>query len=209
MTQFTSFVAVEEQFITEGGKPRRVEVPVEMPEGVSYEGVFGHGNEREARNMPMASLAYKSVARGAAGESFSTDTAAVSPPIRRKQAQVGQTGSLPGNRPESDETVRGDRDGRATRGKLHAELVAVFQRHQQGNLQLTARERRFVQNGRVAIEVWLADATPEVLLQLKQLGFEQSEEPKVAKILTGRIDIARLLDLARLSGVRYINPLTR
>ena len=41
MTQFTSFVAVEESIVTEGGKPRRVEVPVEIPEGVSYQGVFG------------------------------------------------------------------------------------------------------------------------------------------------------------------------
>jgi Ca-activated chloride channel family protein len=210
MTQFTSFVAVEEQFITEGGKPRRVEVPVEMPEGVSYQGVFGNGNEREARNMPMASLAYKSVKRGASGGFFSADTAAVGPPMRREQAQVGQAESLPGSRPvESDEPLRRDRDRRAATAKLHAELAAIFQRYQQGNLQLTARERRFVQNGKLAIEVWLADATPEVLLQLKQLGFEQSEGPKVAKILTGRIDIAKLLDLARLSGVRHINPLTR
>ncbi|HEY1336744.1 MAG TPA: VIT and VWA domain-containing protein, partial [Bryobacteraceae bacterium] len=41
MTPFTSFVAVEEKIVTEGGKPRRVDVPVEMPEGMSYEGVFG------------------------------------------------------------------------------------------------------------------------------------------------------------------------
>ena len=41
MTQFTSFVAVEESVVTEGGKPRRIEVPVEMPHGMSYEGVFG------------------------------------------------------------------------------------------------------------------------------------------------------------------------
>jgi Ca-activated chloride channel family protein len=41
MTQFTSFVAVEEQMVTEGGQPKRIEVPVEMPEGVSYQGVFG------------------------------------------------------------------------------------------------------------------------------------------------------------------------
>ena len=45
MTQFTSFVAVEEMTVTEGGKPRRVEVPVEMPEGMSYEGVFGQGRK--------------------------------------------------------------------------------------------------------------------------------------------------------------------
>jgi Ca-activated chloride channel family protein len=41
MTQFTSFVAVEEMTVTDGGQPRRIDVPVEMPEGVSREGVFG------------------------------------------------------------------------------------------------------------------------------------------------------------------------
>ncbi|HKS26369.1 MAG TPA: VIT and VWA domain-containing protein [Pyrinomonadaceae bacterium] len=35
MTQFTSFVAVEEVVVTDGGQPRRVEVPVELPAGVS------------------------------------------------------------------------------------------------------------------------------------------------------------------------------
>src|SRR5262249_19627577 len=41
MTQYTSFVAVEEKVITDGGKPKTVAVPVEMPEGVTYENVFG------------------------------------------------------------------------------------------------------------------------------------------------------------------------
>ncbi len=64
MTQFTSFVAVEEMTITEGGTPRRVEVPVEMPEGVSRRGVFGEDTDEEradtkrlamnARMMPTA-----------------------------------------------------------------------------------------------------------------------------------------------------------
>ena len=47
MTQFTSFVAVEELTITKGGVATKVAVPVEMPEGVSYEGVFGERAERE------------------------------------------------------------------------------------------------------------------------------------------------------------------
>jgi Ca-activated chloride channel family protein len=41
MTQFTSFVAVEEMTVTDGGQPRRIDVPVDMQEGVSHEGVFG------------------------------------------------------------------------------------------------------------------------------------------------------------------------
>jgi Ca-activated chloride channel family protein len=39
MTQFTSFVAVEEMVVTEGGQPRQIEVPVELPEGTSREGL--------------------------------------------------------------------------------------------------------------------------------------------------------------------------
>ena len=53
ITQYTSFVAVEETTIIDGGKPRRIEVPVEMPEGVSYEGVYG----READVRKSAILA--------------------------------------------------------------------------------------------------------------------------------------------------------
>ena len=41
VSAYTSFVAVEEQFVTGSEQPVLVEVPVEMPAGVSYEGVFG------------------------------------------------------------------------------------------------------------------------------------------------------------------------
>ena len=54
MTQYTSFVAVEEMVVNDGGRSRRVEVPVEMPDGVSYDGVFGA--EREERALPMAKM---------------------------------------------------------------------------------------------------------------------------------------------------------
>ncbi|MEI6177411.1 MAG: VIT domain-containing protein [Verrucomicrobiota bacterium] len=47
MTQFTSFVAVEEQRVTEGGVPRTIQVPIEMPEGVSYSGVFGNATSNK------------------------------------------------------------------------------------------------------------------------------------------------------------------
>jgi Ca-activated chloride channel family protein len=41
MTQFTSFVAVEEMTVIDGGQPRRIDVPVEIPEGVSRAGGVG------------------------------------------------------------------------------------------------------------------------------------------------------------------------
>lgn len=41
MSEYTSFVAVCEEVRTVDGRPVTVEVPVNMPQGVSYEGVFG------------------------------------------------------------------------------------------------------------------------------------------------------------------------
>ncbi|MDX2266998.1 MAG: VIT and VWA domain-containing protein [Bryobacter sp.] len=46
MTEFTSYVAVEDKVVNEGGKMQTIEVPVEMPNGVSHEGVFGMGAGR-------------------------------------------------------------------------------------------------------------------------------------------------------------------
>src|SRR4030095_12718419 len=54
MTQFTSFVAVEEMTVTDGGEPRRIEVPVEIPEGVSHTGVFGEADKPFERLQLMA-----------------------------------------------------------------------------------------------------------------------------------------------------------
>jgi Ca-activated chloride channel family protein len=52
MTQFTSFVAVEELTITKGGQATKIAVPVEMPDGVSYEGIFGE--QKNGQQMVLA-----------------------------------------------------------------------------------------------------------------------------------------------------------
>jgi hypothetical protein len=56
VSAYTSFVAVEEQIVTGSEQPVLVEVPVEMPDGVSYEGIFG--------GEASASMAYLSAAPG-------------------------------------------------------------------------------------------------------------------------------------------------
>lgn len=53
MSQYTSFVAVEDRVVNVGGKQRRVDVPVEMPEGVSYHGIFGEGFDRLIRGEAL------------------------------------------------------------------------------------------------------------------------------------------------------------
>src|SRR2546428_1295652 len=58
MTQFTSFVAVEEMIVTDGGTPRRIDVPIEMPEGVSREGVFGKEEKDKLMLAPRQAVTF-------------------------------------------------------------------------------------------------------------------------------------------------------
>jgi len=55
MTQFTSFVAVEKTFVTKGGDAKTVPVAVEMPDGVSHEGVFGRARAARKHLKPTGS----------------------------------------------------------------------------------------------------------------------------------------------------------
>ena len=45
MSQYTSFIAIEKARVTIGGEPMLIAVPIEMPDGVSYEGIFGEGGQ--------------------------------------------------------------------------------------------------------------------------------------------------------------------
>jgi Ca-activated chloride channel family protein len=55
LSQYTAFVAVEQKARTnERGDPVKVEVPVEMPKDVSFEGVFGEAEEQEAAPLSNA-----------------------------------------------------------------------------------------------------------------------------------------------------------
>ncbi|MBI1356328.1 MAG: VWA domain-containing protein [Acidobacteria bacterium] len=177
MTQFTSFVAVEESVVTEGGKPRRVEVPVEMPEGVSYEGVFGGCPTCQVANAPAAvgGMSMLRQAVGFAGSAPTADRAAASPLVLKSEAK-----------PKS--AADADADALA---KLDPKLRALV--GQSGK--------------QVEIEVWLADDSADLLAALRGLGYVETQAPKVAKIRRGRIAADKLLALARLEGVRFLKAI--
>jgi hypothetical protein len=76
MSEYTAFVAVSEEVRTDpDGNPVTVEVPVNMPDGVSYQGVFGSEGESSGAIYSMnRSLASPGVAYGAVGGSFAQST---------------------------------------------------------------------------------------------------------------------------------------
>ena len=80
MTPFTSFVAVEETIVTDNGKPRRVDVPVEIPDGVSYEGVFGREAEANVTQVRVAPMQLRNLTGVVGGVPYNQRAQVFAPP---------------------------------------------------------------------------------------------------------------------------------
>jgi Ca-activated chloride channel family protein len=198
MTQYTSFVAVEEQVVTKDGQPRTVQVPVEMPEGVSYEGVFG---EADAPNMQMASnLSYAAKVGSGYGLSAimpmaSRAMASPPPPVARDSAarhdKVKEGKQQAGNR-------------KALESKLHPALLEVWDCWQK-----TPNKCEFVQAGKVKIQIWLTTDSQTVLDRLKALGFELIVHRSGEKTVVGKLAVAQLQALSNLAEVKMAGLVKR
>jgi Ca-activated chloride channel family protein len=194
MTQFTSFVAVEEMIITEGGKPRRVEVPVEMPEGVSHDGVFGDGTRVDSLSQLKMSVSggVSGYGRGRVGKP--------APPQSTPVPSVTETVVVTKSAPS-----RAD----AKFVKLHPSLVAVVERLEKKQMKPALAEAQFVRDGKAELQIWLTEKTPEVMAQLKRLGLEVLLEAPNGNLVIGRLPVEKLAALAELRFVSYAAPNTR
>ena len=236
MTQFTSFVAVEEMTFNEGGQPRRIDVPVELPEGVSPKavgdfgligftgGISGVGYQFSAGRMsasvgylmpnspPTVTLSTRvlpekaGAAQASAGTAQPNAGAAQQNPANTKSANVAEL-------VDSEEVVRVEgnvspeqQKELALRAKLDPWLFAVVERLKQKGSQPSAEEARFVRDGKAEVQIWLTEKSPEVLAQLKQLGFEVLLDPRTAKLVIGRLPVEKLAALADIKAVRYVAP---
>ncbi len=186
MTQFTSFVAVEELIITEGGQPRRVEVPVELPEGVSYEGIFGRDDQevKALRRPAMRSMANmkQSMTNGVVAQEVYSSA----PPMKDKLEE--DRSRISSNEPLS---------------KLDAPLLAMVDKKKEGK-DFSSDESAKIQDGKVLVQVWLADTKEETLSQLKKLGFTSVAQPKSGHLVIGYLPVEQLEALSKLSIVRYV-----
>ncbi|MEJ2231389.1 MAG: VIT and VWA domain-containing protein, partial [Nitrospirales bacterium] len=187
MTQFTSFVAVEELIITEGGQPRRIEVPVELPEGVSYEGVFGSADEQvgtfRQRMMQPATKMNRSFLGGVVAQ----ESVAVSAPLMVDRVE-----------PENDSIWRKD-----SASKLDSTLESLVE-HEEKKAALPQDVGQHVTDGKVLIQVWLTNTNPETLEKLEEFGFQVVAQPKTGHRVIGKLSVERLANFSKLSEVRYI-----
>lgn len=177
MTQFTSFVAVEERIVIEGGQPRRVEVPVEMPQGVSYEGVFGRDRaEAWSAGRYKAPAVAGGMIGGIAPLQSSARVSAGVPPPPPASARL----------PEVIAHEATDLTAAAAARKIDPGL------------------RR--KTGTVEVKIFLASFSPETLRRLNELGVEAITIVQPGRLVTGKVAAAKLEAVARLAEVRYLAP---
>jgi Ca-activated chloride channel homolog len=221
MTQFTSFVAVEEMTLTDGGVPRRVEVPIEIPEGT-----FGQPVVRSNPNN-LSSFSLRSLGGLSAGTATETVTVTADSTPMIDTSRPGGTTVYdrsrldPGSLLERDGAGRGggkrakkaapraDSNEQASEliaSKLHPSLAAVVERLKKKDAKPSGEESKFVRDGKAEVQIWLTLKTPEVLAQLKALGFELLLDPQSAKLVVGRVPVEKLSALAALKAVSYVAP---
>ena len=213
LTQFTSFVAVEEMVVTDGGKPRRIDVPVEVPEGVKREAVvdpaspvsYGFSmraaNKSVSRRMRGSGAGIGTGSGGGSGGGGLRKVAAAPPNQPPTVSSV--TASMP------EETIGLDRPTQPNdelKRKLHRSLLAVVQKLQRNEMLLNPAETPFIRDGKAEVQVWLTDKSSESLAQLKELGFEVVLDAKNSNLMVGRLPVEKLEALAKLKFVKYVAP---
>ncbi len=196
MTQFTSFVAVEEQVVNVNGQVRRVEVPAEMPEGVSYDRVYGVDLEarKTANSMSVHASVYRSpgFASGGALDRRAPQTAQAPPPPAA-EPRSADSGQMQRYREQPRQLLSKPEEAAkqpaSPSSKIHASLLTL----QPGT--------------QVRVQVWLDTSNANLLARIKAAGL--TVDTASGNLLTGRIDASKLELLAAITEVRSITPAPR
>jgi len=205
MTQYTSFVAVEEKVVTKGGKPKRVEVPVEMTDGVSYEGVFGDSNV-------VASLGYMP-SRGKAARMAAPMGAACAMPAPACTAPAPPVAEPTAGEPAKADISQSDAELRQETAKEEAEAKPGLDPALKGKFDETLW--RYVESGGTSGGVLAEGDTVRVFLHLdtddeaslkalRELGVTITNHSRAGKKLIVRVRLSDLAAVAKLAFVRKL-----
>lgn len=236
MTQYTSFVAVEEKTVTKDGVTKQVTVPVEMPDGVSREGVFGEQNKERRQVMGQMShggrfnYAPNMLARtrgfaGGKGNVGFYNAAPAPSSAGLPSASWGQSIQSAGDAQYLSSGVRTmeakkakvykaesagfespKEDADESQSKFHARLHDIEKRFQQLGDGVPGVK---IENGKLFIKVTLTDSNKETLALLKKCGMESISSVTISgtqHIVSGKIKVELLKKLAALSQVKLIAP---
>lgn len=205
MTQFTSFVAVESKVVNLDGKPRTIRVPVEMADGVSYEGIFGKRELRDVANaklgVPPAALPAGSgggFAGGVKTRTADAESLAFSPslPTWEELAKFSD---------EDIAKLRGKVDSKAEQAMLSGASAEFRARY----LYLTriAASLRSSKDASLAVRVILSKSSDGTKKALEEAGLKVASYDGGLKFAAGTCSKDALKKLAQVPGVQLVDPL--
>lgn len=203
MTQFTSFVAVEEKVVNKDGKTVRVDVPVEMPDGVSHKGVFGDTSKEEAADSsPMGGGSTSSQP----GRLYTAAPAAPTTEYSKRKVSVRRP-PYKGNRSESDDGSRYNEGKKAAVSKIDPSLKGLAEKVKKegkdGSLNLKNVQ---VKNGRVNLILTVTHISQKTLKALKEKGFIVGTYSKANNVMAGSLPVDKIDEIAKFSFVVKIEP---
>ncbi|MDK1022282.1 MAG: VIT and VWA domain-containing protein [Candidatus Hydrogenedentes bacterium] len=230
VTQFTSFVAVEERVVNEGGETITIQVPVEMTDGVSYEGVFGVGRARKVAAAPsplprgiaqsrVQSLGYvvSGIASAAPMElrAIRSEEAERFSGARRLLKDMAFDARNEAGEPLA---LRDDADRIQPKPKPKPDAAAIAE---QINPKLAPELRNLaarvtgasyhlkgvkVENYRVEVFIRLFDDSTATIEALKRMGIEIVSHTRSSKTVFARVRVDQLEKVTALAYVRYVEP---
>ena len=229
-TQFTSFVAVEERTVVSDGKPVKVEVPVELPEGVSPLAVPGVGLETLGKISPFVAggtYAYRSVQPAAlpppspGSTNETVEVTADAPLVDMASAQVTHTfddkelhpGASAGNGPgvfpgekdryEAKQKAEWASNLKLVQPKFSADLLSFYQCASIGSTS-DGKTCDSPKSKVVKVKIELTQGGSAITKKLALAGFSV-ETGKGTMELTGSILTYRLKRLAQIAEVKSVS----
>ncbi|MBZ5505962.1 MAG: VWA domain-containing protein [Acidobacteriia bacterium] len=221
-TQYTSFVAVEEKTVVSDGKPVKVEVPVELPSGVSPLAVPGQGYDRLQTFAKLSSAPSVMQAPTYAGSASTTvEVTAEAPLVDTSTAQITHTFSGkelhgPGgdangtpiisglkNHFEDKQKAEWDANLKLVQPKFSADLLSLYQCASIGSTP-DGKTCEPPASKVVKIKLELTAASAAIAQKLALAGFKV-ESGKGSLQLTGSILTYRLKQLAQIAEVKSVS----
>ena len=230
MTQFTSFVAVEEKVVTDDGAPHTVQVPVEIPEGVNRDMAVGDAgglvSTQQLSNLPTVNRnAYGMVGTAGSGAGLAINgqpaaKAAPAPyPVQSAQQTVEVAGeadavstaepSTPLSKEEKDRRDKLQREAQRRQemqqlyeAKMTSELLGILG-CVDGKTPQQAAACLNPATATLPLRVALVDDSPAVLAKLQRIGFKVTSSS--GRIYYGELPTASLKQLAEMKQVFFIS----
>lgn len=202
MTQFTSFVAVENRVVNLDGKPRTIRVPVEMADGVSYEGIFG---ARERESNARKSLGAPPMTAGGFGGGFAGTTSKANADALRFSPAPASWEEIAKLSDDEIAKLRGRLDSKSEEAMLAGASSEFKARY----LYLTrvATSLRNSKNASFAVRVILSKVTDDTKKALETAGLKLASFDGSLKFAAGSCKKEALSRLCQVAGVQHIDPL--